>query len=196
MNSKLYSSIGIIASVLLLAFGVGAVIAGFVGRAQVRDEIAREHIVGTPDMEGVANKPIETGSDARKFADGIRKHTLEATGGQTYAEMPRYASADGKGTNDEAAATKDPESGEPVDNPARQIWVTSTALSTALNTSYFAEQVSLFAIVMGIALILAGGGFLVVALRLLRREPQLASPAAQVDLASPKRDHAVAGVDE
>jgi hypothetical protein len=53
--------------------------------------------------------------------------------------------------------------------------VTETALTTALNTSYFAESVATFAIVMGFALILAGGGFLVLTLRVLRKvdEPAL-----------------------
>jgi hypothetical protein len=119
-------------------------------------------------MAGIADKKIETGADARKFADGIRKHTLEATGGKTYAEMPRYMGKDGKPTNDEKAAEVNPESGKPVDNPERQIWVTSTALSTALNTSFFAENVANFAIVMGIALLLIGAGFLVMTGRVLR----------------------------
>ena len=53
-------------------------------------------------------------------------------------------------------------------NPAREIWVTSTALSTALNTAYFAESVATFAIVMGIALLLSGIGFLILTMRVLR----------------------------
>ena len=65
--------------------------------------------------------------------------SLEATGGQTYAQMPRFVDATGKGTRDEKAAAKDPKSGKPVDNPARNTWVTETALSTALNTAYFAR---------------------------------------------------------
>ena len=32
--------------------------------------------------------------------------------------------------------------GAPVGNPARNVWVTETALSTAVNTSYMAEQIS------------------------------------------------------
>jgi multidrug transporter EmrE-like cation transporter len=44
------------------------------------------------------------------------------------------------------------------------VWVTATALSTALNTSFFAQQVALFSIVMGIALVLTGIGFLVLTL--------------------------------
>jgi hypothetical protein len=39
--------------------------------------------------------------------------------------------------------------------------VTETALATALNVSYFAERVGVFGIVMGIALLLTGIGFLV-----------------------------------
>jgi len=159
---------GIIASVVLIAFGIGAIVAGFVGREQVRDELAREHIVGTPDMKGIANKKIDTGGEARDFAAGIRKHTLEATGGKTYAEMPRFQGKNGKPTSDEKQAAVDPKSGAPVNNPEREIWVTSTALSTALNTSFFAESVALFSIVMGIALLLTGIGFAVVTLRLLR----------------------------
>ena len=49
------------------------------------------------------------------------------------------------------------------------MWVTETALTTALNTAYFAESVATFAIVMGIALLLAGIGFLVLTLVALRR---------------------------
>ena len=36
-------------------------------------------------------------------------HALEATGGLYYAQMPRYATADGKGTDVEAQALKTPE---------------------------------------------------------------------------------------
>jgi hypothetical protein len=181
---KFYEYGGIAASVLLIVFGTGAVVAGFAGRDQVRTELAREQIVGTPDMKGVANKTVDTGSEARLFADGMRKHTLEATGGKTYAEMPRFLGKDGKPTNDQAQAAVDAKSGKPADNPARNIWVTETALTTALNTSYFAERVALFSIVMGFALLLTGVGFGVVALRLLSRSPS-AAPAAAVPIAVP-----------
>jgi hypothetical protein len=78
-----------------------------------------------------------------------------ATGGKTYAQMPRFATKDGKGTNDEAAALRYP-NGRPMDNPARSVWVTETALSNALNTSYMAQQVSLFGIAVGGAFLLVG----------------------------------------
>ena len=75
--------------------------------------------------------------------------------------MPRYATADGKGTNDAAAALQS--NGRPVDNAARNVWVTETALSTALNVSYMADQLGNFGIVVGIALLLSGFGFVVLA---------------------------------
>jgi hypothetical protein len=54
-------------------------------------------------------------------------------------------------------------SGKAIDNPERQIWITSTALSTALNTSFFAESVATFAIAVGVALLLIGIGLFVLA---------------------------------
>jgi hypothetical protein len=84
--------------------------------------------------------------------------------------MGRFVSAedpsDPKGTSDEAAAAKD-EEGKPISNTARNTWVTETALATALNTSYMAEQIGLFSVVVGIALLLSGIGFLILALAVL-----------------------------
>jgi len=184
--SKLYIYAGIAASCVMICIGIGAIAVGFDGRSDVRNELARENIVGTPDMKKVANEKIDTGQEARDFAAGMRVHALEASGGQTYAEMPRFLDENGKPTADEKAAAVDPKSGQPVSNPARDVWVTETALATALNTSYFAENVANFAIVMGFALLLAGLGFLVLTLRLpWRREKETASgaPAAQPALA-------------
>jgi len=42
----------------------------------------------------------------------------------------------------------------------RSIWVKETALGTALNTSFFAQQMAVLSIVTGIALLLTGIGFL------------------------------------
>lgn len=163
---RLFRYGGIAASIILIALGIGATIVGFNGRDRVHDDLAREHIVGTPDST-IPNQKVDTGSEAEAFANVMRKHTLEATGGLTYAEIGRFLDDDGKPTDDEKQAATDPKSGKPVENPIRQLWVTETALSTALNTAYFAESVATFAIVMGFALLLSGIGFLVVTLRLL-----------------------------
>ena len=158
---------GIVASIILIAFGIGSIYTGLDGRAEVRDTLKQEQIVGTPDMDKqIADQPIRTGSDAKLFAAGIRKHALEATGGQVYAEMGRYLDKAGKPTNDEKLAAINPETRKPVENGLRNTWVTATALSTALNTSFFAESVAQFAIVMGVAMLLIGIGFLVMVSRL------------------------------
>ena len=177
---KLFQYGGIAASIVLIAFGIGAIYMGVDGRSYVRDNLAAEQIVGTPDST-IPGQKVDTGSEAQAFAAVIRKHTLEATGGQTYAQMGRFLDANGKPTNDENAAAINPQTKKPVENGLRNMWVNETALATALNTAYFAESVATFAIVMGFALLLAGGGFLVLTLRLLRRprlEGQRASQPA------------------
>ncbi len=188
---------GIAASVVLIAFGIGAIIVGANGRSTVRANLAQEKIVGSADMtpkaiaveakaagvtgvalptKSVAGQTVNTGARARTFASYMRIHALEASGGKTFSEMPRYATTDGKGTNDAAAAVQ--QNGRPADNQARNVWVTETALATALNTGFFAENVALFSIVMGIALLLTGIGFLVLTMTLLTRPGRKTAEAA------------------
>jgi hypothetical protein len=184
MTSKLFRYGGIAASIVLIAFGIGAVVTGFSGRDQVRSDLAREQIVGTPDSS-IHGRKVDTGSEAQAFAKVMRKHTLEATGGQTYAQMGQFLDKAGKPTSDEKLAAIDPKTNKPVSNPARQIWVTETALTTALNTAYFAESVSMFAIVMGFALLLVGVGFLVLTLIALRRPATASEPRWSASRAAP-----------
>lgn len=185
---------GIAAAAILIAFGVGVLVMGVAGRSTVSDNLKQERIVGTPDMtptairgeiakaglknvtvpsKSVAGKSIDSAGEARTFAEYMRIHTLLATGGQVYSQMPRFLDKAGKPTEDQANAAVD-SAGKPVDNPARNIWVNETALSTALNTSYFADRVSLFSLLMGVALLLTGVGFGIVTLRVLfvRREDE------------------------
>jgi hypothetical protein len=119
----------------------------------------------------VAGKPIDSGSRAKCFASYMRIHTFEATGGKTYSQIGRYLTKDGKDTSDAALAAKDPKTGQPVENGLRNLWVTETALTNALNTSFFAEQVAMFGIVVGIALVLVGIGLAILAFFSLRWLP-------------------------
>ena len=185
---KLFEYGGLAAGIVLIAFGIGALWLSLDARSTTQDEVKREQIVGSPDMNpadieaaaqeagltdvaipscDVAEEPIETGEDARCFSQYLRIHALESSGGLTYAQMGRFVAADDPenpaGTSDEEAALLD-EEGNPVSNNSRNAWVTATALSTALNVAYMAEQLALFGIVVGIALILTGVGFLVLAL--------------------------------
>jgi hypothetical protein len=199
---KLLEIGGLIAGALLIAFGVAAIVMGVNGRSTVRDSLKQEQIVGSEDMTpalikqgameaglpptidiptlAVAGKTIDTGEEARAFAQYLRIHALESSDGYVYAEMGRFLAANGdpKGTSDEALAVKD-ENGKPVANASRNTWVTATALSTALNVSYMAEQLALFGIVVGVALLLSGIGFIVLAIGGTLRSPE---PAFQLRL--------------
>jgi hypothetical protein len=203
---------GVVASVVLIAFGIAAIVMGFNGRSTVNDSLKQEQITGTPDMTpaaiqgevasakaaqaklvsqlqgagvkiapspikaptcSVAGKLVNTGTEARCFAKYMRIHTFGATSGLTYSQMGRYIAkpgtplqyTDGLGaTSDATKAVTDPKTKQPVANGRRDIWVTYTALTTALNTSYMASQLALFGVVVGIALLLAGIGFGILAI--------------------------------
>jgi hypothetical protein len=185
---------GVVAGAVLIAFGATAVVMGVQGSNTVRDNLKLEQIkfgdaAKDPTVPAkYSGQLVDNGAKAHAFASMMRGHTLEATGGLTYAQMGRFAAANGKGddgqggTNDPAAAATD-DQGQPVSNPARNIWVTETALTTALNTAYMASKISLFAIVVGVALLLSGIGFTILALGgALRRT---AASAADVVRATP-----------
>jgi hypothetical protein len=186
---------GVVAAAVLVAFGIVSLILGVNGRSTVINSIKQEKIVGSADMTpaaiakeakeaklpasislptcNIAGKPINNGDRARCFAQYMRIHTLEATGGYTYAEMGRFQAtpdtpkselAVGGGTNNDKYAVIDATTKQPVANGARNLWVTETALTTALNTSYMADKLSLFSVVVGIALLLSGIGFGILAL--------------------------------
>ena len=141
--------------------------------------------VATLDIpsKSVAGKPNYSGERARTFAGYMRIHALEASGGLTYAQMGRYVAkpgtpakfTDGHGaTSIDTYALVDPKTKQPVENGARNVWVTETALPTALNTSYMADQLALFGIVVGVALLLAGIGFGILALGGALKSPKTA----------------------
>jgi hypothetical protein len=133
--------------------------------------------------KSVANQKINTWDKARAFAGYMRIHALEAGGGLTYAQMGRFLAKPGTpvkftdgqgGTSIDKYAALDPKTKQPVDNGRRNVWVTETALTTALNTSYMASQLGLFGIVVGIALLLSGFGFAILAIGGALRNPETA----------------------
>ena len=185
---------GLVSGVVLVAFGIVVIVLAVQGRNTVHDELQQQQITGTPDMTpsaikaeaakaglknvnlptcDVAGQAIDDGKSARCFAQYMNIHALEATGGYTYSQMgiytakpgtPKSELAPGGGTSNTDFALTDPKTGQPVQNASRQVWVTETALATALNVSYMATQLALFSLVVGIALLLAGIGFIVLAL--------------------------------
>jgi hypothetical protein len=195
---------GLVAAVVLVAFGAVAIVMSVNGRSTVGNELKQQQIVGTPDMTpagitaeaqkaglknislptcSVANKAVDSGARARCFAQYMLIHALEATGGFVYAQMgiyvakpdtPKAQLMPGGGTSNAQFAAVDPTTKQPVQNGARNVWVTETALTTALNTSYLASQIALFGVVVGVALLLAGIGFGVLAIGGALRNPETA----------------------
>jgi hypothetical protein len=198
---------GYVACAILIIGGIGAIVAGLIGHHEVAHQVQREKITGTPDMTpsgiqaearkagltdidvpdcSVANKPIDSGARAYCFASYMRIHALLDTGGFTYSQMGQYQEkpgtpksqlAPGGGTSNEKFAVIDPKTKEPAPNTARNIWVTETALSTALDTSFFATAVADFAIVMGGALILIGIGLLLFLLGVIAPRRETVGPS-------------------
>ncbi len=132
---------------LAVLVGIIMVLSGFWGIMFTYENISREKIVTTPDS-AIPNKPVRDPFTLKAQADVIRKHVLEATDGKTYAEMPQQvAKTDASGS---AVLDKD---GKPVmiPNAARNIWITATTLTTALNlgivTYVFSGLVLLFGFV-------------------------------------------------
>ena len=186
---------GMVTAVVLVAFGIVAIIMGVNGRNTVNNSLSHEYIVAGADMTpsvikaeaqkagiasavhqwptmDIANETINTGPEAQAMAQYMHIHALEATGGYTYAQMgiyqakpgtPKSQLETGGGTSNAEFAAIDPTTKQPVQNGARQVWISETALTSALNMSQLASQVSLFGIVVGIALLLTGIGFAILA---------------------------------
>jgi hypothetical protein len=207
---------GIAAGVVLIGFGIAAIVLGIRGGNTVNDNLSQEFITGTPDMTpsgikpevdaikadqqkiaaaqkqanvpasqqftfttveapscSVAGEPVNDGNSALCFGKYMRIHALSASSGLTYAQMGQYtAKPDAPiqstdfngGTGDPKYAQTDPKTGKPVSNGARNTWVTETSLTTALYLAYTGSAIALFGIVVGIALLLSGIGFLILAL--------------------------------
>ena len=176
---KLFEIGGVVAAAVLIAFGIGAVVMGVDGKNTVKNNLAQEQIyfgdaAKDPTVpKQYSNHLVNTGAEARAFANMMRGHALEASNGLTYAQMGRFLAKPGTpakftdgngGTSIETYAAVDPKTNQPVANADRNLWVTETGLATALNTSYMADRMALFGIVVGIALLLSGIGFAILAI--------------------------------
>jgi hypothetical protein len=187
---------GFVAGGVLIVFGVVAIFLGVNGFTTTRDAITDEGITfGTADDPAVAQyaeqwagEQVKTGDQARAFAKIMRYHTINAEWNPehlTYAQMGRFLAKDdpsnAAGTSDEEAALKD-EQGNPVSNNFRNQWVTETALTTALNMSYMAERLSVFGLVVGVALLITGVGLVILAFAVFR-EPAAATAPSKTTVA-------------
>ena len=103
---------GFVSGAILIFFGVAVIALGANGRSTVNSSLKQEQITGSSDMTpalikveatkagltnvslpscSVAGLAITTGPRARCFAQYMRIHALEASGGLPYSQMPRFA---------------------------------------------------------------------------------------------------------
>lgn len=142
------------ASIVSVSVGVLFVVLGVWGSFFTRTNVARERIT-TPEDASIPNALVRGPLTLKSQSDIIRFHTLKATGGKTYSEMPRQITK----LDSEGRSVLDMQ-GKPImiANSARDIWITATALTTALNLGIFAYIFSFFVIFIGC--ILGGAGVL------------------------------------
>ena len=200
---------GFISGAVLILFGIGALFLGINGYQTVGDELSKEQIVGGSDMAPAESRRprarlvFRTPSPCRPVTSSMRRSTPETrpvalrstcasmrwrrrAGSATHRWDRRPSAAkpeDPAGTSDETAAAKD-ENGQPVSNGARNLWINETALATALNVSYMAERISVFGIVVGIALILTGIGLVILAFAVFGRNRSEREVSTRIDPSS------------
>ncbi len=134
-----------ISSLLATVAGIVLVAGGIWGIAFTYKNITQEKIV-TPADASIPEKPVRGPLTLKAQAEIIREHTLKSTGGKTFAEMPRQIPK--LDQNDQPVLDTD---GKPVmsANTARDIWITATALTTALNLGILTYVFSSLIILLG-----------------------------------------------
>lgn len=108
---------------LAIIAGVVLVLGGVWGICFTYQNIVQEKIV-TPADASIPEQPVRGPFTLKAQADIIRHHTLQTTGGKTYAEMSRQ-------------------------DPTRELWVTATTLTTALNLGILTYVFSGLIILLG-----------------------------------------------
>jgi hypothetical protein len=116
---------------LVIISGAIMLIAGVVTWFTVKSQLADEKITVSEDAANFAGDPVDGPFTAYAQANVIEKHTMETTGGKTYAELDR-------------------------EDPKRQTAMTSSFLRSSLFTSVVAFGVAFFAFGAGIVFILIG----------------------------------------
>ncbi len=118
-----------LSSFLAITAGIVMILGGMWGIVFTYKNVAREQIV-TPYDASIPNTPVRGPLTLKSQADIIRHHVLETTDGKTYSQMPQKVQkldANGNPVLDDKGAPV------MVSNDARNIWITATTLTTALN---------------------------------------------------------------
>ena len=116
MKKSLPSIVAMLLSLVLIGTGIVLVAQGFSAKAQVKDELAAEHIT-TPDDASIPGVPVDSAATAKAQADIIQHHVLTSTDGKTYADMER-------------------------DDPLRATYLSAVTLRTSLMSAYMAFKLA------------------------------------------------------
>ena len=145
-----------LASTAAILLGVVFVVAGVVTAVVVSNELAEQEIV-TPDDACLPGRDVRGPFTAYCQAQVIDEHALEATGGLTYAQLPR-------------------------DDPRRETAMQASFLRASLFTSVVAFGVAAMAVAMGLLFVLIGLGMRDVRRHLEPAAPETTADDAEVDL--------------
>lgn len=139
------SWLAIIAGIIMLIVGAWGIFFTY-------KNVARENI-STPDDASIPEAKVRGPFTLKSQADIIRKHTLKSTQGKTYAEMPRQIQKLDMDGNPVLG-----EDGKPImiPNDARNIWITATTLTTALNLGIVTYSFSGLVLLLGLISIWTG----------------------------------------
>ncbi|MDO9484878.1 MAG: aromatic ring-opening dioxygenase LigA [Actinomycetota bacterium] len=118
-------------SIATIAIGAVMMLAGVLTWVMVSSTLSDQKIVVADDASCMAGRTVAGPITAYCQADVINMHTLEATGGKTYAELDR-------------------------EDPVRETAMTSSFLQASLYTSVVAFGVALMAFGIGLVFVLLG----------------------------------------
>jgi hypothetical protein len=148
----------IVLGVAFIAGGLYMVSEGNSAKDEVRDAIVSENIITSEDAS-IPNVQVNSAATAKAQSEVIKKHTLETTGGETFATIDRYLAPDGGTTSDRDAALKGAD-GNPIPNPVRNTAFQSAALRTSLNLAVMGFKISDLVIGMGFFMVAVGATFI------------------------------------
>jgi hypothetical protein len=146
-------SVGLIRLLGIAVIVAGAILAasGVITWFVVQSQLADENITVSDDADRFAGDSVDGPLTAYAEADAIEGHALEASGGLTYAELPR-------------------------DDPTRETVMTASFLRASLFTSVVSFGVAAMAMGLGVVLVLIGVALLMVARQLKAPSPPTTTP--------------------
>jgi len=142
----------LLAGILAIAVGIGAMAGGIFGAWYTWDQAVAQDVV-TPDDAAIPETPVRGPFTMWAQADIITHHQLDNTEGLYYSQMDREVPA----VDENGEAVLD-ENGEAVmvPNEARASWLNATTLTTALSLGIMSYALAAFAFVTGLTLAVVG----------------------------------------